>query len=132
MARLDDLNRRLGEIQDELMTLESDDFTRKNDLHAERDRLRDEAAGFSKNVDLERPSSELIKELKQRQTQLDSIARGYINPAKAADAGFGSGAYHGPADAQTINRSIDEAAGRARVEQRIAQLEGILRDRGHL
>lgn len=132
MESLEDLNRRLGQIQDELLVLPADDFGRKNKLHSERDRLCDSAANFQRDLDLDRPSSDLIVELKQRQTQLASIANKYINPARAADAGFGAGSYNGPADAQSVNRGIDDATGRAAVEQRIAHLEAILTDRGHL
>ncbi len=132
MRNLEELNRRLGQIQDELLALPADEFARKNDLQVERDRLRSDAAQFQKDFDLDRPSSELIAELKQRRTQLVSIANKYINPAGAADAGFGAGAYNGPADASSVNRSIDAATGRGQIEQRIARLETILRDRGHL
>jgi hypothetical protein len=133
MERLEQINHRLGEIQDELLKLGSDDFAAKNQLHIERDRLRDEAASYQQDRDAARPSSELIKELKQRHSQLESISKQYINPAKATDGGFGgTGAYSGPADAQSINRSIDEGTGRVNVEQRIAHLESILRERGHL
>lgn len=133
MERLDGINRRLSEIQDELLELEADDIATKNQLHIERDRLRDEATTYRHDPDADRPSSELIEELKQRHSQLKSISNKYINPAKATDGGFGgTGAYNGPSDAQAINRNIDEATGRANVERRIAHLESILKERGHL
>lgn len=133
MERVEEINRRLGQIQDELLELGADDFAAKNQLHIERDRLRDEATSYQQDRDSTRPSSELIQELKQRHSQLESISKQYINPAKATDGGFGgTGAYNGPADAQAINRNIDEGTGRANVERRIAQLESILKGRGHL
>jgi hypothetical protein len=133
MERPEQINHRLGEIQDELLELGADDFAAKNQLHTERDRLRDEAATYRQDRDAHRPSSELIEELKQRHSQLESISQNYINPAKATDGGFGgTGAYNGPADAQAINRNIDEGTRRANIERRIARLESILKDRGHL
>lgn len=133
MKRVEEINHRLGKIQDELLELGPDDFAAKNQLHIERDLLRDEAKSYQQDRDVARPSSELIQELKQRHSQLGSISKQYINPAKATDGGFGgTGAYNGPADAQAINRNIDEGTGRAGVERRIAQLESILKERGHL
>jgi hypothetical protein len=131
MERLEEINRKLGAIQDQLLQLGDDDFTAKNQLHIERDRLREEAASYQQDRDTARPSSELIQELKQRHSQLESIRNRYINPAKATD-GVGTGAYNGPADAQAINQNIDEATGRAEVEQRISRLETILKDPPHL
>ncbi|MEX1093269.1 MAG: hypothetical protein WEB67_03055 [Acidimicrobiia bacterium] len=133
MERVEEINHRLGEIQDELSKLDAEDFAAKNQLHVERDRLRDEAKSHQQDRDAARPSSELIQELKQRYGQLDSISKQHINPAKATDGGFGgAGAYNGPADAQAINRSIDQGTGRAKVELRINHLESILKERGHL
>ncbi|CAN5746862.1 hypothetical protein BH23ACT4_BH23ACT4_06040 [soil metagenome] len=133
MESLEEINLRLGKIQDELLELGADDFAAKNQLHIERDRLRHEAKSYQQDQDIARPSSDLIQELKQRYSQLESISKQYINPAKATDGGFGgTGAYNGPADAQSINRNIDEGTGRATVERRIAHLESVLKERGHL
>ncbi len=133
MEHLEEINRKLATIQDQLLQLGDDEFAAKDQLHIERDRLRDEAASYQQDRDATRPSSELIKELKQRYSQFESIGTQYINPAKATDGGFGdTGAYNGPADAQAINQHIDEATGRAAVEQRINRLESILKERGHL
>jgi hypothetical protein len=133
MKQVEEINKRLGEIQDQLLELGPDDFAAKNQLHIERDKLRDEAASHHVDRDSGRPSSDLIEELKQRRRQLESITKKYINPAKASDGGFGgTGAYNGPGDAQAVNRNIDEGTGRANVERRIAQLESTLKERGHL
>lgn len=133
MERVEEINHRLGEIQDELLKLDAEDLAAKNQLHVERDRLRDEAKSHQQDRDAARPSSELIQELKHHYGQLDSISKQYINPAKATDGGFGgAGAYNGPADAQSINRNIDQGTGRAKVELRINHLESILKERGHL
>ncbi|HEY5890353.1 MAG TPA: hypothetical protein VIW94_06625 [Acidimicrobiia bacterium] len=133
MESLDDLNRRLGQIQDELLALPADDYARKNELHAERDRLRSDAAQYQRDFDLDRPSSELIAELKQHRRQLESIEDEYINTAEQLVPGFGlAGEHGGPGDTQWINDNISEGTGRAAIEKRIAHLESILADRGHL
>lgn len=133
MERLEEINRRLGEIQDELLELGTDEFAARNQLHIERDRLGDEATSYQRDRDAARPSSDLIEELKQRRSQLESLNKQYINPAKATDGAFGgTGASTGPSDTQAINRDIDESIGRAAVERRIAHLASILEERGHL
>ena len=132
MDRLEEINKRLGQIQDELLTLSDDDFARRNALAIERDRLRYEAATFVVDRDKDRPSSELIAELKAKRSQLGSIARKYVAGAKQADGSFAGSGSGGAADTIGINKAIDDSTGRAAVELRIAQLETILKERGHL
>jgi hypothetical protein len=74
--------------------------------------------------DADRPSSELIKELKQRYRELGSIPKEY-DPARGPDGDLGES---GPSETQ----NSDEPSGRARVELRIHHLEAILKERGHL
>lgn len=132
MERLEEINQRLAQIQDELLTLADDDFARKNTLHSERDKLRNEAAAYRRDQDQDRPSSELIEELKARRSQLESIANKYVSAAKQADGSFAGTGSGGAGDAIGINKGIDEATGRAAVERRITALESILTKRGHL
>jgi len=77
--------------------------------------------------DTERPSSDLIRELKQRYRQLGSIPKEY-DPE--GDVG-GTGSSSETAGPQETNQS-DEVTGRAQVERRIHHLEAILKERGHL
>jgi len=133
MSKLDELDHRLGEIRDELSKLGDEEYSRKYELHAERDRLRAEAAEFQKDLDLDRPSSELIAELKQHRKQLETIESKYINVAEQLDSGFGlAGERSGPGDSEWINANITEGTGRAGIEARIAHLEAVLKERGHL
>lgn len=132
MERLEEINKRLAEIQDELLALSDDDFATKNALQSERDKLRDEATEYRKDPDQDRPSSELIEELKARRSQLGSIAKKYVSAAKQADGSFAGTGSGGAGDSISINKGIDEATGRAAVERRIAALEAILTKRGHL
>jgi hypothetical protein len=133
MTSLDEIDRRLGQIQDELLKLGDDEFSRRFELHTERDRLHSEAAKMVKDADLDRPSPELAAELKEHRKQLDDIDKKYINTAEQVEAGFGlAGNTSGASDPQWINQNIDEGTGRAKIEARIAHLEAILADRGDL
>lgn len=131
MERLQELNRRLAEIQDELMSLGSEDFARKYELQVERDQLREETSKYARDRDFDRASSELIKELKALRNRLIGIRSGYANAvgmAGSMDAAGSSGA----ADSIYLNAGIDSAHGVDSLVQRIARLETILEERGHL
>lgn len=130
MERIDELNRRLAEIQDELLGLAVDDFARKYALQSERDVLRAETGKYKQDRDAGRPSSDMIAEVKALKNQLISIRSGYVNAV--GQAGAGEGAWNGPADTIALNAGIDNAQGVEQIVQRIARLETILKERGHL
>lgn len=73
--------------------------------------------------DADRPSSDLIKELKQRYRQLGSIPKAY-RPKTPSDIAPEGGAAPG--------QRVQAASSRAQVEQRIHHIEAILKGRGHL
>lgn len=73
--------------------------------------------------DADRPSSDLIKELKQSYRQLGSIPRAY-RPKTQSDIASEGG--------QAPGQRAQAASSRAQVEQRIHHIEAILRGRGHL
>ena len=75
--------------------------------------------------DADRPSSDLIQELKQRYRELGSIPKEYV-PAQETDRDSGES---GPS---SETQNTDEPTDRARVELRIHHLEAILKERGHL
>lgn len=131
MERLQELNRRLAEIQDELMKLGPDDFARKYELQVERDSLREETSKYAKDRDLDRASSELIKELKALRSRLTGVRAGYANAVGMAGSMDAAGAS-GAADSIYLNAGIDKAQGVDGLVQRIARLETILEERGHL
>lgn len=131
MERVDELNKRLAEIQDELLGLAPEDFARKHTLHLERDSLRAEAAEYSEDRDITRPSADMIAELKALRSQLAAIRAGYLNAVGQAGGGE-AGAWIGPADTIALNAGIDRAQGVERIVPRIARLETILKERGHL
>jgi hypothetical protein len=81
--------------------------------------------------DADRPSSDLIKELKQRYRQLGSIPKEYESALDTEGDVGGIGSSSETAGPQETDET-DEATGRARVEIRIHHLEAILKERGHL
>lgn len=131
MERVNELNQRLAQIQDELLGLAPDDFAKKHALHSERDSLRAEAADYGKDRDVTRPSADMIAELKALRAQLAAVRAGYVDAVGQAGAGE-AGAWNGPADTIALNAGIDRAQGVERIVHRIARLETILKERGHL
>lgn len=130
---LEDLNRRLAEIQDRLLELGPDDFAARYELHTERDRLRDLARRGKSDRDAQRSSEDLRAELKARKAALAEIKKGMVNTGgMAGGGGGGSGSYEGPLDGMKINNAIRSAQGADQLVQRITHLESILQERGDL
>lgn len=125
---LDELNRRLGEIQDRLLELGPEDFAARYELQLERDRLRKQSRRHSSDRDSNRPSQELLAELRARESALEQIRRGMVNSAaQAGGGGGGSGSFEGPLDGFKINHAMTSATGADKLMQRIARLETILK-----
>lgn len=130
---LENLNRRLAEIQDQLLELGPGDFAARHELHTERDHLRGLARGRGADRDAQRSSEELRAELDARKTTLAEIKKGMVNTAgMAGGGGAGSGSYEGPLDGMKINNAIRSARGVDQLVQRITHLESILQERGEL
>ena len=81
--------------------------------------------------DTDRPSSDLIRELKQRYRQLGSIPKEYEAAHDTGGDRGGTGSSRETAAPQETNQT-DEATDRGQVELRIHHLEAILKERGHL
>lgn len=129
---LDEINRRLAEIQAELWDLDVDEFTARHALHLERDRLRDQVR-TSVDLDADRPTEDLLAELEARSDSLAQIQESMVNPAgMSGGGGHGTGSYEGPADGVKLNTEILAATGAAKLRERIARLETILTERGAL
>jgi peptidoglycan hydrolase CwlO-like protein len=129
---IEELNRRLGEIQDQLLALDPSDFAEKHRLKTEQDRLRNLAADYRQDRDTHRTSEDLLAELKAREQALDAFRKKLPEAAKAASAGLGPGAWEGPGDIQRLNEGIKSAHGIEELTQRIAKLQAILKERGDL
>lgn len=130
---LEDLNRRLAEIQDRLLELGPQDFAAKYELHTERDRLRHLVGKYASDRDVQRSSEDLRAELGARKAALEEIKKGMVNTGgMAGGGGAGTGSYEGPLDGMKINNAIRSAQGTDQLVQRITHLESILSERGDL
>lgn len=130
---LEDLNRRLAEIQDRLLALDPDDFAARYELQTERDRLRRLAREHDVHRDAQRSSDDLRAELEAPKTSLGEIERRMVNPGgMAGGGGAAAGSYEGPLDAMEINNAIRAAKGTDQLVRRITHLESVLRERGDL
>lgn len=130
MEKLDQLNRRLAAIQDELSSLPDDDFARKHALMRERDFLRAEAAAYRDDLTSTRPSTDIIKEIRALRKKVAGAQSGYANAVGLAGGFDGTGGA--AASSIGLNSGIDEGQGIEQTLRRIAALESILADRGHL
>jgi len=130
---LDDLNRRLAQIQDRLLELGPDDHAQRYRLKVEQDRLRSQARRFATDNDVDRSTESLKAELQARKEALDRVRRKMMNAAaQAGGGGGGAGSFEGPLDAFKINNALISGSNAEGLMQRIARLETILRERGDL
>jgi hypothetical protein len=123
------INRRLGEIQDQLLDLEQNDFAARYELQLERDQLRDMVrSNFDR--DAERSTDDLLGELEARRNALKRIQRSMVNSAgMSGGGGDGVGSFEGPGDGLKLNSALIEGTGAKELSQRIARLETILTER---
>lgn len=130
---LDELNRRLAEIQELLLDIDPRDFAARYELKVEQDRLRRLTRRYAKERDLDRTSEDLMSELRARESALDQIREKMVSAAaQAGGGGGGSGSFEGPLDAFKINNSLLKGTEADKLMQRIARLQTILRERGEL
>ena len=83
---LEELNRQLGEVQDQLLALQPTDFAVKHRLKTEQDRLRNLAGNYHRDQDEDRPSEDLLAELRAREASLDEFRKKMPEAAIAASA----------------------------------------------
>ena len=130
---LDELNRRLAEIQELLLDIDPRDFAARYELKVEQDRLRRLTRRYAKERDLDRSSEDLMSELRARESALDQIREKMVSAAaQAGGGGGGSGSFEGPLDAFKINNALLKGTEADKLMQRIARLQTILRERGEL
>lgn len=125
----DAVNRRLAEIQDELLELEPSDFKARYELQKERDGLRDLVRG-SIDTDSGRSTEDLLAELAAREKALRQIEESMVNSAgMSGGGGAGTGSYEGPGDGLRLNTEILAGTGALELSRRIARLRTILAER---
>jgi hypothetical protein len=127
---LEEINRSLARIQDELLATPSDAFAEKYRLQSERDRLRKLTRGFAVDYESSRDTDDIRKEVEALRARVSQIESKRAASGKMADGGFGGvGAHSGPADGVMLNAAFDEAQGIPQLIDRIARLETILQKR---
>ena len=125
----DDLVTRLAAIQDAILALPDDAFAEKFELLKERDKLRDEAADYSHEMDKGRSDGELLNELAALRAQL-KVLEGLQIDAVGQSAGGAGGASIGlGSDAVALNQKIMDAGGAGSIRSRIGIIKGHLEDR---
>lgn len=130
-SSVEEINRRLADIQDRLLALAPDQYAEKYELQLVRDRLRD-LARSTEDLDSRRSTPNLRAELEARREELERLQKSMVSSAGMHGGGGLSGAYEGPADGVKLNTEIIAATGADRLAARISRLESILADRGAL
>lgn len=122
---LERLNRRLAEIQDELLALGEDEFAAKHALKSEQDELRLIAAEFRQDSDSHRSTDDLRAELKERRAALEYVRQEMPSVSKTA----ASGVFDGLVDIVRLGDRFKDAHDVEKLIQRISRLETILQER---
>lgn len=129
---VENINRRLVEIQDQLLDLEQNEFAARYELQLERDRLRDMVRS-NLDTDADRSTEDLLGELEARRKDLERIQRSMVDSAgMSGGGGEGAGSFEGPGDGLKLNNALMEGTGGKTLSQRIARLENMLTERGAL
>lgn len=119
---LDTLLRRLHEVGSELDRLGDDQSERRYELRALQDELRAQAKAIRDSVP-DNPS-ELRRRLEGLYGERDALEGMRISPVKRHSGSDERKRRRGfSADAEKLNQAIDEATGRAELDERIRALE---------
>lgn len=129
MTTLEDLNRELGDVQDQLLALSDNEFAEKFRLQTLRDELGERAARFRVDYDLQRSDAALLAELAARRTQVDAIHKQRVDFVAQAGAGSDAGSTYDHGGKAAINHDIADAQGIGEINARIARIEAVLDDR---
>ena len=130
MADLDDVVRRLSEVQDQLLALPDDAFSEKYRLQQRRKELRDLAKEFADDWDAERPTENLLGELKSLRQRLAEVNNQRINLVSQAGGGGAEGPGASGVGGVSLNAAISNAQGQGTLQARIGRINAILIDRG--
>jgi len=127
---LEEINRELAAVQDALLELPDDAFAERHELRTRQDRLRDEAAQFRVDADLDRTDENLLTELAARRSQLGTIDDQRLDMVTQSGGGIGGGDTRIASAEGSPNTKMYKAQGAGEIRSRIARLEEILTDRG--
>ena len=130
MSTLEEVNRELVRVQDQLLALSDDDFAEKYRLQTIRDELREKASQFRVDYDLERSDEALLRELAARRSQIDAINDNRMDFVTQAGGGSGDHSFPDFGGKSAINHEIADAQGIGEINARISRLSAILDDRG--
>ena len=126
----DDITRELADIQKQLIDLPDDAFAERYRLRTRQDELRAIARSTDNPFDADRPTDELLSELKGLRTQMKEIERQRIDLVAQAGSGGSSTGEMGNLGGIQINKAIGDSMGLDRIKGRIGVIKGILSDRG--
>jgi len=116
----------LAALRSELDALGDDDLAMRIDLQAQREGLRAEARDIHDAAHPGAMERRWRSELIELEADWDRLARTRIDVVKQAGGGSAGGDFGFAADAQRLNRAIDEVHGRAGIEDRIKELRSLL------
>lgn len=131
MGDINEINRQLAAVVDELNATPSTDFARRHELRTRQDELRELAAQHRTDFDDSRSSADLEAELAARRAQLDALAEAGIDLVTQAGGGSGTAGSYTSASEGALNAKIREANDADTIRARIAKLEELLRRRRH-
>ena len=120
---LDRISSELADILDRLNALPADAFQERYELQTRQDQLRDEAAAFRNQLDVERSTNELeaeVASLRKRRDKLIQARIGIVTSKGGSNQGPSSGAM------VTLAAKAKDAAQLDPIHARISRLEDVL------
>jgi hypothetical protein len=127
---LDDVTRKLAEVQDRLLGLPDEAHAERYELLQERDRLRALAAEFRVDFEARRTDADLLAELAALRSRLAAVERDRIDMVGQSGGSLSAGPGADGWGGVQLNEQIDDAQGVGPLRERIGRIKGILTDRG--
>ncbi|KAA3638479.1 MAG: hypothetical protein DWP92_06035 [Armatimonadetes bacterium] len=131
MRTLEEINRDLGSVLDAMIALDDDDFAKRYELLKRQDELRVEAGRFQTDFDEQRPTQDVMDELRSMRKQRDAEVKNQAGRNMMSGPG-GSGSAAGAVSAEMVELTLKAKAASPLdgLNTRIAALESILLARG--
>ena len=121
----------LAALRSEVDALGEEDQVRRIELRERREGLRAEARAIHDAAHPGGMERRWRAELIELEAAWDRLAHTRIDVVKQAGGGSAGGVFAFAADAQYLNRVIDEVHGRAQIEERIKELRSLLAEPEH-